>query len=327
MKKVCLAIGHWNIEQITSEALRSWRSSSALKSSTGASGERDYHWNKVMPILRDKLIASGVQVHITDAIYHDDIYSQEYDLLLFMHYDGGGTENRCMCSAPKPSQVPPYLNPEAQKKSEEFCTIWRNVYPEMTGTVNRDNRITQAMLDYYGFDYAPMDTPSVILEHFNHTSKVGEQLKNDPEKVAQADLTAILKFLNIEGVVENKDCKNEIEKALSEQEKLFATQISKLNDDVTALQLKISTDKKECENTINALEQKYEKEMTQKDEKIANLNVNIKSLLSNASLTQQERTELLLNRSLLKKAATELYKRGRFAWSTVRVLKNIIPNP
>ena len=45
--KVCLMIGHWNIENITSEGLRSWRSADTLKRSTGASGERDYHFHKV----------------------------------------------------------------------------------------------------------------------------------------------------------------------------------------------------------------------------------------------------------------------------------------
>ena len=201
MKKVCIQVGHWGIEGIDTaeqkQFLRPWRDTSALKRSTGASGERDYHWNKVMPILRDKLIAAGVQVYIVDAIYRPEIYNQNYDLWISLHYDGGGTENRSMVSSPLRDKNPKYLNTQAHNEADRFADIWRRVYPKMVGTINRNERITAGMLEYYAFDYVPYDTPAVILEHFNHTSSLGEQLKNNPEIVAQADFEAIVEFLGI----------------------------------------------------------------------------------------------------------------------------------
>lgn len=197
MKRVCIQVGHYKIEEITSESLRSWRSPELLKRSTGASGERVYHWDKVMPLLRDKLIDAGVAVHIATAIYEPWTYNQEYDLWISMHYDGGGTGERCMVSAPNRNTSPAYLNPGAQNESERFAQIWKNTYPDIVGVPNRDDIITAGMRDYYAFDYVGYDTPSVILEHFNHSSSRGTYLKEHPELVAEGDFKAIAKFLSI----------------------------------------------------------------------------------------------------------------------------------
>lgn len=197
MKKVCIQVGHWNIENIGQKGLRRWRAWSELRKSTGASGERKWHWEEWMPRLRDKLIRAGIQVHIVDSIWNDQIYSQDYDLWISGHYDGGGDQNRCMISAPDRATQPDYLNPEAQDKSEEFCRIWKDIYPRMTGAINRDDMITEGMKDYYAFDYVPLDTPAVIVEHFNGTSDKGKQLKANPDIVANADAEAILKFLDL----------------------------------------------------------------------------------------------------------------------------------
>jgi len=197
MKSVVLQVGHYQIEGITSEGLRSWRSSSVLKKSTGASGERDWHWDKLIILLRDKLIKAGVQVHIADATYQASIYSQEYDLWISLHYDGGGENERCMISAPSRDTKPSYLQEEAQQKSEKFCEIWKELYPKEVGVPFSPNHIGLAMRDYYAFDYVGYDTPAVIIEHFNHTSPKGKELKKNPELVAEADCKAILKFLEI----------------------------------------------------------------------------------------------------------------------------------
>ena len=201
MKKVCIQVGHWGIEGINTaeqkKYLRSWRSTDALRRSTGAGGERDYHWQKVMPLLRDKLISAGIQVFIVDAIYRPEIYNQNYDLWVSLHYDGGGTENRGMVSSPLRDKNPAYLNLQAHNEADRFADIWRRVYPAKTGVVNRNERITAGMLEYYAFDYVPYDTPAVIIEHFNHTSALGEQLKLNPDLVAQADADAIIEFLGV----------------------------------------------------------------------------------------------------------------------------------
>lgn len=202
MKKVCIQVGHWGIENITSESLRSWRSADVLKRSTGASGERIWHWNKWMPLLKNKLIAAGVQVFIVGATYQKEIYDQEYDLWISGHYDGGGTGERCMISSPNRATAPSYLNSGAFSEAERFCSIWKGIYPAVVGVPNRDNFITAGMRDYYAFDYVGYNTPAVIVEHFNHTSPKGTQLKQDPEKVAEGDFKAIMKFLGIDKPVE-----------------------------------------------------------------------------------------------------------------------------
>lgn len=195
MKKVLIIVGHENIENLTHAGLRSWRSIETLKKSTGASGERDYFSNKVVPKLKELLEQAGVEVKIVDALYHEDVYSQDYDLCVAMHYDGGGSGNRCMASAPNKNITPPYISEEAMAKSDEFINKWLVSYPEDTGVTVRQDLITAGMYDYYCWDYVGFDTPSVILEHFNHTSLRGEELKGEPDVVAKADAKVILNFL------------------------------------------------------------------------------------------------------------------------------------
>lgn len=251
MRKVCLQVGHWNIENITSEGLRSWRSASVLKSSTGASGERDWHWNEWMPRLRDKLIQAGVQVFIVDATYRPDTYNQEYDLWISGHYDGGGTGERCMVSPPNRDTVPAYLNEAAQREAERFCAIWKNVYPATVNLPNRDDFITAGMKDYYAFDYVGFDTPSVIIEHFNHTSAKGGQLKSNPDKVVEGDFKAIMEFLNLENgnndcETKLSDCRDELDSCrelLSAKSKELSEELKKHNETLDNLK------KQEADNT------------------------------------------------------------------------------
>jgi hypothetical protein len=197
MKTVLISVGHKNIRNLTSEGLRSWRDPSKLHGSTGASGELDYFWNEVAPRLKSKLIGAGINASIVDAVYHRDVYDKSYNLFVSMHYDGGGTQDRCMISSPRRNIVPPYLNETAYNESDRFCTIWKNIYPQLVGTINRDERITPGMWDYYMFDYVNEDTPSVIIEHFNHTGTNDQKLKNDPDKVAEGDFQSIIRFLDV----------------------------------------------------------------------------------------------------------------------------------
>ena len=79
MKSVCIQVGHWQIESITAKNLRGWRSAEILSHSTGASGERNYHWNRVMPLLSRMLRDRGVQVYIAGANWHET-YRRNFDL-------------------------------------------------------------------------------------------------------------------------------------------------------------------------------------------------------------------------------------------------------
>lgn len=197
-KTILLVCGHWNVENITALGLRKWRAWSTLKSSTGASGERDWIWNKLMPLLKDKLIASGVQVFITDAIYHEETYSRDYDLCIALHYDGGGTDSRCIISKPLADIVPPFISSTASLESDKFIAEWLSIYPNRTGILSRQDRITEGMTDYYAWDYVKEGTPSAIIEHGNNTCPADhDRMFNQTEVIAQADVDAICKYLGV----------------------------------------------------------------------------------------------------------------------------------
>lgn len=212
MKKILLISGHKNIQSLTDEGLREWRDVEALKKSTGASGELVYQWEKIAPALKAKL-SSYFEVTVTDAIYHKDVYNKDYDLVLALHYDGGGEENRSMISAPNKEMD--FLEGKAQTRAEEIAKVFREKYASLTGTVNRDNRITLGMTDYYGWDYVSYNSPSVLLEEFNHTSAKGAELKTKPEIVVNAIYQCVLSAFNV--VDTSVDPRiSELEKAVSE---------------------------------------------------------------------------------------------------------------
>ncbi len=229
-KTVLIVVGHKNIPGITKEGLRSWRDVNALKASTGGNGEAVFNWDQVMPKLRDALILAGVQVFVTDAVYHAETYSREYDAAIVLHDDGGGNENRSMSSAPLRT-TPPYLNSPAQAESERFATLWNTVYPQLTGTIFRSERITAGMRENYAFDYIGFDTPVILVEHFNRDSQKGQELRQNPALVAQADANVVLQFLGL------PTSNNGSNPAIGELEK----QIADLKNQVNEKQGKIET--------------------------------------------------------------------------------------
>lgn len=296
MKKVCLQVGHQNIEQITSEGLRSWRSADVLKRSTGASGERDWHWNEWMPRLRDKLIQAGVQVYIIDAKYSSETYNQEYDLWISGHYDGGGTGKRCMVSAPNRDTVPAYLNEAAQREAERFCAIWKSTYPDLVGVPNKDEFITPGMKDYYAFDYVGLDTPSVIVEHFNHTSPMGGQLKSDPDKVVEGDFKAIMEYLQLANgddtcTVELSDCRDKL-KTANELLGNKSEEMARLTKDYNETLDKLK--KQEADNT-DLLQQ-----LTESRNEIGSLKLELKSATNSLEKCQIENGKYLKGTRVLE---------------------------
>lgn len=196
MKSVLLICGHKNIENIGALGLRKWRSYTTLRKSTGATGERDWIWEQLMPKLKDKLIASGIQVFITDAIYHDETYNRDYDLCLALHFDGGGDDSRCIISSPRSTIIPPFITKDASLLADQFVATWVQTYPQITGITSRQDRITPSMTDYYCWDYVKEGTPAVIVEHGNVTCPSDyHTMFEETDKVVDGDFQSILKFL------------------------------------------------------------------------------------------------------------------------------------
>jgi len=197
-KSILLICGHKNIENKTAKGLRKWRAWSELKKSTGASGERDWVWEKLMPLLKDKLIASGIQVFITDAIYHEETYNRDYDLAMALHYDAGNENSRCIIAKPRLTIDPPFIVATASAKSDEFISSWLAIYPKITGITSNQKAITEGMTDYYVWDYVGTESPSVIIEHGNNTCPADhDKLFNQTEVIAEADCQAVRKFFGI----------------------------------------------------------------------------------------------------------------------------------
>ena len=205
MKTVLLGFGHQNIENIRTKGLRKWRSAVALRKSTGTFGERDWLWNVLRPRLTEKLIAKEVQVFITDAIYNEEIYSRDYDLCIFSHYDAGNTNSRCIISDPRPTIEPPFITPEATIKSSKFISDWLSIYPSKTGITSNQGAITEGMTDYYAWDYVGTNTPSVIIEHGNNTCPSDhDKMFNNPDLIAEADVEAVVKYFGLEPEMPSK---------------------------------------------------------------------------------------------------------------------------
>lgn len=291
MKKVILQIGHLNIEKITSEGLRSWRDVNYLKKSTGASGERKYFSEVIVPELKKRLEQAGIEVLVSDAIYND-ITKQKADLWVSFHYDGGGDENRCMISSPLRNANPLYLNSKAHDEADKFCEIWKGIYPNVTGAINRDNRITAGMLEYYAFDYTDMNTPAVIIEHFNHTSLKGQELKEKYQSVVHGDYLAILKYFGMDG--EPAITYTLITDIPAEVEEKYKLKEAKTYNNKWTFGDLISDwynkDKliQEYDKKVDALVAKYAKELEKKDTEITTLKGQIATL--NAKIKEQEET-------------------------------------
>lgn len=275
-----------------------------------------------MPALRDKLIEAGIQVYITDGIYNANIYNRDYDLCIFLHYDGGGTGERCMVSAPNRATLPAYLNSEAFTESEKFAQIWKATYPEIVGVSNKDSAITAGMRDYYAFDYVGLDTPTVIVEHFNHTSPRGTELKEKPELVAEADFQAIIKYLGVTDVITDDKYRitykgeilstydynpeDKITSCVSQNEKLqkqLADKIKEVAEVSTALQAQeidnaqLSTDLRACSNKRDSLQvdlKVAQKEIEDCEKEVIKLQAKIDALESFDPLEAYSKWELFL---------------------------------
>jgi len=184
---------------MTTKGLRKWRSAVALRKSTGASGERDWLWNVLRPRLTEKLIAKGIQVFITDAIYNEDIYSRDYGLAIALHYDASNENSRCMSAKPRPTIDPPFISADASAKSDKFISDWLSIYPSKTGITSNQGAVTEGMTDYYAWDYVGTNTPSVIIEHGNNTCPSDyDKMFNNPDLIAEADVEAVVKYFGLE---------------------------------------------------------------------------------------------------------------------------------
>lgn len=127
---------------------------------TGASGERD--WNsKIVPMIADRLILKGVEVHQCDALANKDVKvtSTDWDLFLAVHYDAdiyndnGGFVDYPDASVDKVWERSKYL---AQHLTDHYFSTTKIPY--------RPQRSNANTKFYYMWSALTDKTPCVIIE-------------------------------------------------------------------------------------------------------------------------------------------------------------------
>lgn len=309
MKSILLIAGHRNITSITNEGLRNWRSATALKKSTGAAGEASWVWDTLRPLLTQKLIEAGYQVFVTDAVYHQDIYSRDYDLCLALHFDGGGTDSRCICAKPRADIQPPFITAESSSKSDKFVGDWVSVYPSIAGIASHQEKITEGMTDYYAWDYVGVNTPTAIIEHGNNTCPADhDKLFNQTDNIARADAEAVKKFFGLESGVNDLEACNAKVGELSTKLTDEITANAKLRDSNTQFQGNLT----EQEN-LNQQLIAENKTLVTKDEAIA---LQVKKLETQYQESEKQKQDILAD---LAGSQTKIIK--SMSWAKIARIK------
>lgn len=160
MTRVLLAAGHLHIGDITDDRLASG-DADRLRNATGALGTEATPNSDVVQTAAAALRGSGVDVTTTDAIYHPDVYAQDYDLAVFVHHDGVGTfrEQHAGAAAMRSG------NPDADALTVEnnFVDAFDRLWPDATG-ITDTSLLTDNMTGLYNGWYCTPATPRVCVE-------------------------------------------------------------------------------------------------------------------------------------------------------------------
>jgi hypothetical protein len=121
--------------------------------------------------------------------------TQDYNLFISLHYNGSSNPDASGCNAGRAKDDPAHV------KADEFITIWRTLYPTLTGIpLDPTVPISPNVQYYYAFEDTSYITPGVLIEHGYGAPGQGDHdtLYNNIDLVAQADTAAICAFLKID---------------------------------------------------------------------------------------------------------------------------------
>jgi hypothetical protein len=118
-----------------------------------------------------------------------------YDLFISLHYNDSPNPNTSGCNAGRAKDDPAHAGADA------FITIWRTLYPTITGIpLDPTVPISPNVQYYYAFVDTSPSTPGVLIEHGYGAHGQGDHdiLYNNIDLIAQADVRAICAFLKID---------------------------------------------------------------------------------------------------------------------------------
>ena len=149
MSRIILMPGHWRIGENEDSARWGW---------TGAPGEQAFNLSCATQV-GEILGNDGHEVVITDANYHEDVYSRDADAFLTIHYDSYGE------TKPRGCRMCRLRDDYAWEASDRLVGILLEEYPERTGIpLFRNNQLTAGMEWNYAFTYPTRPTPCAIIE-------------------------------------------------------------------------------------------------------------------------------------------------------------------
>lgn len=186
MTKLCIQVGHQNIQ---------YNTDAALHGSTGAPQEMEKNY-KIVSRLCEILRGKGFEVKQTDANANSDpaVTDTDWDLFLACHCDADSS----LLSGGFVDYAAPSID-SATNESQRICQAIRSEYFEHSGIVERPERMQQSpgVMYYYMWKYLSAKTPCVLVEMGESIDPHDNVILNDPEIVASALARGICKAFNV----------------------------------------------------------------------------------------------------------------------------------
>lgn len=185
MKKICLQVGHQNIQ---------YNSIGTLHGSTGAPKEMVKNLaitNRTAELLRER----GFQVKQTDANANDDasVIDKDWDLFLAIHCDADSSSDGGFTDCPDPA------TDGAAKESIRIANAIADKFFPESGITRRDERRQKSdgIMYYYIWKYLSPSTPCVLIEMGESVDAHDSVILNDTERCAVALARGVCNAFNV----------------------------------------------------------------------------------------------------------------------------------
>jgi hypothetical protein len=198
--RILLVAGHIGIENITAAGLRSWRDVAKLRGGTGAGGEREVNI-EVANLLQRALLNRGLDVVVTDAVYHPELYEDPRGWALCLAIHAHRDANQHGRFAIPDTIAPPFLSDAALARSRDYRALFRQHYSDLTGIlVDQADLGTIGMRQLYTWDFVPLETPSGCLELGHLEDDAAVLLEPNHRRVVQAVALITTRWLGMPDV-------------------------------------------------------------------------------------------------------------------------------